>query len=323
MASDLNDFFAKKASKSKKKNKVLDVGTLGQKLDRTIQLQEEREQREAQGPNTDELSQGGDTDSEWIDPTANDITTNLEELGIKDMALSSYADEEESDHEKVEIAPVRTWGTARKEDTSEAESTTPATVINAPAQPKKYVAPGSRGGSGTTTRGGAMKIDINNTEAFPSLADADVKVKEQQKAKAEEAKTAKDEGYQTVGQQRSRPYQASTQPTPPPVAADSIFAKKSASAYKPPGARGESNIVASNPRPAPIERQPTPSKPQTPEKSSSAYKPPGARGESNIVASNPTPAAPTPEKSAAPPAEEKKPEEPKPGKYVPPWKRQG
>lgn len=30
------------------------------------------------------------------------------------MASSAYAEDEESDHEKVEAEPVRTWGTATK-----------------------------------------------------------------------------------------------------------------------------------------------------------------------------------------------------------------
>lgn len=38
MSSDLNDFFAKKATKTKKK-KGVNVGTLGQKLDRNVQLE--------------------------------------------------------------------------------------------------------------------------------------------------------------------------------------------------------------------------------------------------------------------------------------------
>lgn len=46
--------------------------------------------------------------------------------------------------------------------------------------------------------------------------------------------------------------------------------------------------------------------------SSNAYRPPAARGETNIVASNPRPVQPV---------EEKKPDEKKPGKYVPPNRR--
>lgn len=39
MSADLNDFFAKKASKTKKKTKCLNVNSLGQKLDKSVQLE--------------------------------------------------------------------------------------------------------------------------------------------------------------------------------------------------------------------------------------------------------------------------------------------
>uniref|UniRef100_A0AC34FDK5 Uncharacterized protein n=1 Tax=Panagrolaimus sp. ES5 TaxID=591445 RepID=A0AC34FDK5_9BILA len=268
MSSDLNDFFAKKASKTKKKTKGLNVGTLGQKLEKNNQLEEERERKESQDIGNDAANdnQGGDADSEWIDPSAHELTTNLEELGIKDMASSAYAEDEESEHEKVEAEPVKTWGTASKkvEDTSKSDET-PAI---APAS-SKYRPPSSRNGGSSRLGGPGMKVDINNEDLFPSLAAAAIKIKEE-KTKTEEMKTAKSEGWQHVHggakpvsnstpsplpQSNHFSSRTSANPLPPP--ANSIFAKTSSNAYRPPAARGESNIVASNPRPSPTVQEQT------------------------------------------------------------------
>jgi hypothetical protein len=279
MSSDLNDFFAKKATKTKKK-KGVNVGTLGQKLDRNVQLEEERERKESHEIGNDDVNDGqGDADSEWIDPSAQEQTTNLEELGIKDMASSAYAEDEESDHEKVEAEPVKTWGTATKkvEDVSNTEE--PAAIVPAST---KYRPPASRTGGSSRLGGHGMKVDINNDEAFPTLAAAAIKVKEE-KAKTEEMKTAKAEGWHQVqGGAKAVP---NTGPSPLPQS--NSFAPRTSVNQPPP------NSIFSK-------------------TSSNAYRPPAARGESNIVASNPR---------STPPVQEQKPEEKKPGKYVPPNRR--
>lgn len=125
---ELDDFFSKKASKSKKKSNFINVDILGQKLERNVKLQvqfifyinynnvlyfqEELDEKEALEPTSDDLNVSRDIDSEWIDPNVSGAT-NLEELGIMDMATSGLTDDDESDHEKIENEPVKTWNTAQ------------------------------------------------------------------------------------------------------------------------------------------------------------------------------------------------------------------
>uniref|UniRef100_A0A914YPY4 PEST proteolytic signal-containing nuclear protein n=1 Tax=Panagrolaimus superbus TaxID=310955 RepID=A0A914YPY4_9BILA len=112
------------------------------------------------------------------------------------MASSAYAEDEESEHEKVEAEPVKKWGTATTKKVEEDNSKGEETAVVAPAS-SKYRPPASRTGGSSRLGGVGMKVDINNEESFPSLAAAAVKVKEE-KTKTEEMKTARAEGWHHV-----------------------------------------------------------------------------------------------------------------------------
>uniref|UniRef100_A0A7E4ZYB8 Translation initiation factor IF-2 n=1 Tax=Panagrellus redivivus TaxID=6233 RepID=A0A7E4ZYB8_PANRE len=247
--SDLNDFFAKKASKNKKKA-ALNVNTLGEKLERSIQaqLQEQREQKDRNASQTVQASgsQAAPADSEWIDPSADNLATNLEQLGIKDMAVADLNAEEISEEEEEETVRTKTWNTdAKPEEVTEEPMAAPPAANLAPA---KYVPP-SRG-KYVPRRGAPVKLDLQNDEMFPTLAKAD----EVEKAKHDDAKVAKNPDWKVQGSTNrwgsDRPSAAPTSQQP---------AKPfNPNAYRPPAARGITNFIPA-PRPTipQVEKQPT------------------------------------------------------------------
>ncbi|KAE9548078.1 hypothetical protein FO519_008712 [Halicephalobus sp. NKZ332] len=178
----LDNFFAKKASKSKKN--ALSVGFLEKRLNHAMESQAVNKQE--QGPNSDPnyvlFSEGDVPDSEWIDPDEN-ASMNLAEIGIKDMAISGDSDKERSDDESDTLneAP-KTWKTEleNKENDEEYPLPLPKPIVRA-----KYVPP-----TAARLRTQNVQLDLKNEEMFPSLDMAEQKEKEIKEALVKAPKQA-------------------------------------------------------------------------------------------------------------------------------------
>ncbi|VDL75364.1 unnamed protein product [Nippostrongylus brasiliensis] len=194
MSDDLSAFFAKK--KDKKKKNVVKMEDVGHILELKVKRQEENDllQLDIDSRNVDDGefqvrprgngAGGGQTsgeESEWIDYTDTN-QGRLEGLKIKDMGAESgdVAEEEHADDEdqKVHSESVRTWGQVEKVEEDHQNDDHFATFKTK----STYVIPAARQTGGM--RQSAQKVDISNSEMFPSLADA-VKI---EKDKKEEAK---------------------------------------------------------------------------------------------------------------------------------------
>jgi len=190
---DLSAFFAKKTQKSKDRKKKVNVGDIAKQLERTARIHErtEREEAERQLKEEHQVSHIPKAeDSEWLEDNDDDLTSKLEEIGIKGMDVSELTDEEEEEEEKSEVEPAKTWnfeqnGTTTKEDDRAKDI--------APVAKTKYVPPVSRRG------GNQPKIDINNEEMFPSIDKAAIIEKEIINAEDKNSKNSTRGPWQTQG----------------------------------------------------------------------------------------------------------------------------
>ncbi|XGW14109.1 hypothetical protein V3C99_000424 [Haemonchus contortus] len=195
MSDDLSAFFAKK--KDKKKKNVVKMEDVGHILELKVKRQEENDQLQMESDmrNVDDgeyqvrargngsiPGQTSGEESEWIDYTDTN-QGRLEGLKIKDMGAESgdVAEEDHADDEdlKVHTESIRTWGQVEKKDEDDDHQNDDhfATFKTK----STYVIPAQRT---LGMRTNAQKVDISNSEMFPSLADAS-KI---EKDKKEEAK---------------------------------------------------------------------------------------------------------------------------------------
>lgn len=193
MSDDLSAFFAKK--KDKKKKNVVKMEDVGHILELKVKRQEENDQLQLDNEirNAEEVEYqvktrgngagGGQTsgeESEWIDYTDTN-QGRLEGLKIKDMGAESgdVAEEEHADDEdqKIHSESVKTWGQVEKKEEDHQNDDHFATFKTK----STYVIPAQRS---MGMRPSTQRVDISNSEMFPSLADAS-KI---EKDKKEEAK---------------------------------------------------------------------------------------------------------------------------------------
>lgn len=181
MPDELDNFFAKKKNKDKKKKNALHVGEIAEYLDQTnrnIEVIEREEKEYLQRHNEKELKDGenGEEESEWLEAPEEEIA--FAEIGIKEMDVSELTDDEEEQEAKVENVATKTW----KNPVEVKPEATPEYTI---ATTKKYVPP-----VGRTARRTNAEFDLKNEEMFPSIANAD-KIEKVEKNKIEDRKTAK------------------------------------------------------------------------------------------------------------------------------------
>ncbi|KAE9554478.1 hypothetical protein FO519_002289 [Halicephalobus sp. NKZ332] len=195
--SDLSAFFAKKSQKSKDRKKKVNVGDIAKQLERTARIHERAEREEAERQLRDDHHVNNapkNEDSEWLEDADDDLTSKLEEIGIKGMDVSELTDEEEEEEEKGEVEPAKTWnfdqnGTAVKES-ERAEDVAPVKT--------KYVPPVNRFGG--ARRGNQAPLDLKNEEMFPSIANADKIEKEMSRLEDKNVKSAAQGGWKTQGE---------------------------------------------------------------------------------------------------------------------------
>jgi hypothetical protein len=225
MPDELENFFAKKKGKDKRKKNALHVGDIGEYLDQTNRNFEliEREENEYLNRQNEKESKEGENreeDSEWLEAAPEeDMSSRFAEIGIKEMDASELTEDEEEQETKIENIATKTW----KNPVEAPAETTPQYTITTS---KKYVPPVARSGR----RGGA-EIDLKNEEMFPSIANAE-KIEKVEKSKVEDRKTVK--ANQQAGWK--------TQET------------KTSNAYRPPQTRTNNPITSSNntaPKPSP------------------------------------------------------------------------
>uniref|UniRef100_A0AC34GNV6 Uncharacterized protein n=1 Tax=Panagrolaimus sp. ES5 TaxID=591445 RepID=A0AC34GNV6_9BILA len=181
MPDELDNFFAKKKNKDKKKKNVLHVGDIAEYLDHTnrnLELLEHEEKEQRHNEKEAKEGENKEEDSEWLEAPEEDISTKFAEIGIKDMDASELTEDEEEHEAKVENSATKTWKNAAVAvDPSE----TPQYTITTS---KKYVPP-----VGRTSRRAGAEFDLKNEEMFPSIANAD-KIEKVEKSK-EDRKTIK------------------------------------------------------------------------------------------------------------------------------------
>jgi hypothetical protein len=242
MPDELDNFFAKKKSKDKRKKNALHVGDIGEYLDQTNRNLEliEREEKEYLQRHNDNAKEGenGEEDSEWLEAAPEEnMSTRMAEIGIKEMDASELTEEEDEQEAKVENIAVKTW----KNPVETPAETTPRYTI---ATSRKYVPPVAR----SNRRAGA-DLDLKNEEMFPSIANAD-KIEKVEKTKVEDRKTVR------ANQQAGWKVQETKNPN----------------AYRPPQTRTNNPVISSVPKPSPPAAIPTP----TPVKTNK-YVPPAKR----------------------------------------------
>ncbi|KAL7070014.1 hypothetical protein ACQ4LE_011154 [Meloidogyne hapla] len=170
MTDELASFFAKKASKAKKKG-VIRLQEVADQLERRARIQDELDENDAKiesEPTTTKTSSNNNNDnedSEWLDFDDKPVLPPV----IKEMADVDIELEEEEKRSSAE--PIKTWNFNNNENID---------VLPHPVTPQKV-----KYEPKAASRAKQNPLDLTNKMSFPSLSDADEVEKIQKKAEEE------------------------------------------------------------------------------------------------------------------------------------------